>query len=212
MEFLPEAIQHYAEEYSEAEPPLLQELYRATWQRVLYPRMVSGHMQGRILSLFSKLVRPARILEVGTYTGYSAISLSEGLQAGGSIDTIEVDPEIAAFAAEWFEKAQLGGTIRQHIGPALEILPTLTDPYDLVFLDADKENYLNYYQAVLPQLPAGALILTDNVLWSGKVVEKSKQDETTEALKVFNNFVKTDTRVEALLLPVRDGIYCIRKK
>ena len=212
MEFLPEPIQQYAEAFSPAEPELLQRLNRATWQQVLMPRMLSGHYQGRLLSFISKLVQPRAILEIGTYTGYSAISLAEGLEPGGTLDTVEIDPELVHFATPWFAEAGLASTIRQHTGPALEILPQLTGPYDLVFLDADKENYLHYYEAALPKLRSGGVILTDNVLWSGKVVEKSTQDETTEALKAFNNFVHTDPRVEALLLPVRDGIYLIRKR
>lgn len=210
MNFLPESIQRYCDAHTAPEPPLLAELARQTHLRVLYPRMLSGHFAGRVLSFVSHLLRPTCIVEVGTYTGYSALCLAEGLAPGGVLHTFDVNPETQAFARTYFDRSPWAAQITQHTGPAAELLPPLGLRPQLAFIDADKQNYLNYYQLLVPTMAPGGVILTDNVLWSGKVVDKSFQDPDTEAIRMFNTFVANDTRVEPLLLPVRDGIFALR--
>lgn len=211
MNFLPQSIDQYAEEHSQAEPQLLAELNRETHQKVLQPRMLSGHFQGRVLSMLSKLIRPKHILEIGTYTGYSALCLMEGIQEGGSLHTIDKNEELYDLQRKYFDKSGWGTQMHQHVGKALEIIPQLKEKFDLVFIDADKRNYLNYFEMILPKMNTGGIILSDNVLWSGKVVEELKEgDKDTETLIVYNKKLAMDKRVETVLLPIRDGLTVTR--
>jgi len=213
MHFLPEKIDHYVELHSEDEPQLLQELNRETHLKIMQPRMLSGHYQGRVLSLISKLVTPKNILEIGTYTGYSALCMAEGLQTDGELHTIDINEELYDFQRSYFDKSLYNNQIIQHLGNALEIIPTLNKSFDLVFIDADKENYSNYFHAIIDRLPSGAVILSDNVLWSGKVVEPLKEnDKSTKAMLEYNKLLKEDARVETVILPIRDGLTISRKK
>ena len=213
MYFLPDAIDRYVELHSEDEPQLLQELNRETHLKVLQPRMLSGGYQGRVLSMISKLVHPKSILEIGTYTGYSALCLAEGLQPNGELHTIDINEELFDFQRKYFDKSIYGKQIFQHIGNALEIIPTLDISFDLVFVDADKENYVNYFHLIVDRLPSGAVILSDNVLWSGKVVQKVVGDDiSTKVLLKYNQLLKEDSRVETVILPIRDGLTITRKK
>jgi len=213
MDFIPEPLERYITAHSEDEPELLQQLSRETFQKILQPRMLSGHYQGRVLSMISKLVNPKTILEIGTYTGYSALCLAEGLQKDGVLHTIDVNEELIDFQRKYFDKSDYGTQIQQHLGDALEIIPKLDSIFDLVFIDADKENYANYFHLVIDKLKPGGIILSDNVLWSGKVIEPLKKDDvSTEALIAYNTLLKEDTRVETLMLPIRDGLTINRKK
>ncbi|MEO8773629.1 MAG: O-methyltransferase [Gelidibacter sp.] len=213
MNFLPEALDHYITVHSEDEPALLQQLSRETYQKVLQPRMLSGHYQGRVLSMISKLVNPQYILEIGTYTGYSAICLAEGLQKDGELHTIDTNEELVEFQSKYFDASAFGKQIHQHLGNALDIIPQLKTNFDLVFIDADKENYSNYFHLIIGKLNPGGLIISDNVLWSGKVIEPLKKDDTsTEALISYNQLLKDDDRIETVLLPIRDGLTLSRKK
>ncbi len=207
MHFISPELEDYAALHSEDEPQLLAELNRETHQKILQPRMLSGHFQGRILSLISKLVNPKRILEIGTYTGYATLCLAEGLTADGQIDTIDNNEELADFQKKYFDRSERTHQIIQHLGNALEIIPTLTTDFDLVFIDADKENYINYFKMIVPKVRKGGIILSDNVLWSGKVLEPVKSNDTsTQVLMEYNKLLKDDPRVETVLLPVRDGL------
>lgn len=213
MEFLPKEIEDYAAAFTEQEPDLLAELNRETWSKVLYPRMLSGHLQGRMLSMLSKLIRPLRILEIGTYTGYSALCLAEGLQEGGVLDTIDINEELADICNRYFQKSAYSKSIRAHTGDAAVIIPSLEGSFDFVFIDADKENYSLYFDLIIDRIKPGGLIVADNVLWSGKVLENSgEKDRETMALRAFNEKVAADSRVESLLLPVRDGLMLLRKR
>lgn len=202
-----EKINEYVESHSQAEPELLQKLSRETWQKVLAPRMLSGHLQGRILSMISKLIQPKNILEIGTYTGYSALCLAEGMTQDGELHTIDVNEELFDFQRKYFDASDYGDQIIQHLGLAVDIIPSLDKTFDLVFIDADKSNYLNYLDLVLPKLRKGAVILSDNVLWSGKVVsEVAENDLDTKVLLQYNKRLNEDPRLETVLLPVRDGL------
>lgn len=202
-----EKINEYVENHSQAEPELLQKLSRETWQKVLAPRMLSGHLQGRILSMISKLIQPKNILEIGTYTGYSALCLGEGMTQDGELHTIDVNEELFDFQRKYFDASDYGDQIIQHLGLAIDIIPTLDKTFDLVFIDADKSNYLNYLDLVLPKLRKGAVILSDNVLWSGKVVsEVAENDLDTKVLLKYNKRLNEDPQLETVLLPVRDGL------
>lgn len=212
MDFISPELQAYSEKFTSPEPPLLAELNRETWLKVLYPRMLSGHIQGRMLSLFSKMVRPMRILEIGTYTGYSAICLAEGLQAGGTLVTIDINAELEDMVLRYFDRAGLAERARMVIGDARTIIPQLEGPFDLVFIDADKENYCTYLDLVLPHMRAGGLILADNVLWSGFVLDPNVKDKETQGLRDFVQKVATTAEVEQVLLPVRDGILAVMKR
>ncbi len=213
MHFIPEKLDDYVVAHSENEPELLQELNRETYQKILQPRMLSGHYQGRILSMISKLVNPKNILEIGTYTGYSALCLAEGMQASGELHTIDVNEELYDFSRKYFDKSGYGKQIVQHLGNALEIIPKLDKTFDLIFIDADKENYPNYFDAIIDKLNTGGIILSDNVLWSGKILETSfkKEDTSTPALIEYNRLLKNDKRVETVVLPIRDGLTISRK-
>ena len=210
MEFLPEKIEDYALAHTEKEPQLLAELNRETWANVMIPRMLSGHLQGRVLSMFSKLVSPENILEIGTYTGYSALCLAEGLKPEGTLHTLDINEEYTAVAKRYFNKSDYNKNIKQHIGQALDIIPTLACKFQLVFIDADKENYANYFDSIIDKMDIGGLIIADNVLWSGKVTKAQKDEETT-ALDNYNKKIVTSDRVETVLLPVRDGLMISRK-
>jgi len=210
MEFLPEKIENYAAKFTQNESEILSELNRETWAKVMIPRMLSGHMQGRILSMLSKMIQPTTIVEIGTYTGYSALCLAEGLSENGTLHTIDINEEYIAFADKYFQKSTYKKKIKQHIGNALDILPEIKEKIQLVFIDADKENYSNYYNLVFDKLEVGGYIIADNVLWSGKVVE-DKMDEETKALVDYSSLVNEDKRVENVLLPVRDGLMICRK-
>ena len=210
MEFLPEAIEDYSFSHTEKEPKLLAKLNRETWANVMIPRMLSGHLQGRILSMFSKLVNPENILEIGTYTGYSALCLAEGLKTNGTLHTLDINEEYTSVANRYFNESNFNNNIKQHIGQALDIIPTLACNFQLAFIDADKENYSNYFDAIIDKMDIGGLIIADNVLWSGKVT-KEKMDEETTALDRYNKKILASARVETILLPVRDGLMISRK-
>ena len=213
MDFLPSKIDEYAVAHSQNEPALLQELNKETWQKVLVPRMLSGHFQGRVLAMLSKLVRPKSILEIGTYTGYSALCLAEGLAVNGILHTIDYNEELVDFQRKYFTKSDYKNQIKQYLGNALNIIPTIKDTFDLVFIDADKSNYANYFHLVIDKMNKGGIILSDNVLWSGKVTEKpDPKDEDTKALIAYNTLLKEDERVETVLLPIRDGLTISRVK
>lgn len=212
MHFIPEKLDHYIVKHSEDEPELLQQLTRETYQKILQPRMLSGHYQGRVLSMISKLVSSKNILEIGTYTGYSALCLAEGLKTEGELHTIDINDELFDFQRTYFDKSRYGHQIHQHLGDALEIIPKLNKSFDLVFIDADKENYSNYFNIIIDKLNTGGIVLSDNVLWSGKILEDIKPDDTaTKALLEYNTLLKEDKRVETVLLPIRDGLTISRK-
>jgi caffeoyl-CoA O-methyltransferase len=207
MHFLSQDLEDYIEQHSENEPELLAKLNKETYQKILLPRMCSGHFQGRVLSMLSKLIRPLNILEVGTFTGYAALCLCEGMQENGQLHTIDIKEELIDFQRKYFDLSGIGNQIFQHLGEAINIIPTLNLKFDLVFIDADKENYINYFNLVLPKMNKGGIILSDNVLWSGKVVEPlQKNDLSTQVLLEYNQLLKKDTRIETVLLPIRDGL------
>lgn len=213
MDFLPDKINNYVETHSQAEPELLQKLNRETWQKILQPRMLSGHLQGRVLSMLSKLINPENILEIGTYTGYSALCLAEGMKSSGELHTIDVNEELCDFQRKYFDASPFGKNIVQHLGNALEIIPKLNKTFDLVFIDADKSNYPNYLEIIIPKLKKGSVILSDNVLWSGKVVEKlAKDDIDTKALLHYNKLLNEHPKLETVILPIRDGLTISRVK
>ncbi|WP_055442964.1 O-methyltransferase [Lacinutrix himadriensis] len=213
MYFLPEKLDEYVVAHSQEEPELLQALTRETYQKILQPIMLSGPYQGRVLSMLSKLIRPKSILELGTFTGYATLCLAEGLQQKGEIDTIDVNEELLDFQRKYFDKSGYGSQIQQHLGSAIDILPTLDKTYDLVFIDADKPNYSNYFHLVIDKLNPGGIILSDNVLWHGKVVEPlNDKDISTKAVLDFNTLLRNDDRIETVLLPIRDGLTISRRK
>ena len=207
MHFLSEDLENYIEQHSQNEPELLAQLNKETYQKILLPRMLSGHFQGRVLSMLSKLIRPINILEIGTYTGYSALCLCEGMQENGVLHTIDIKEELIDFQRKYFDKSPWGNQIVQHFGEATNIIPTLNVNFDLVFIDADKENYINYFNLIVPKMNKGGIILSDNVLWSGKILEETHpKDLETKVLKEYNLLLKNDARVETVLLPIRDGL------
>lgn len=208
-------IEKYIQDHCSEEPSYLKDLDRETYLKVLMPRMLSGHVQGRILSMISKMIAPQNVLEIGTFTGYSALCLAEGLKEGGMVHTIDINEELEELVARYIEKAGMQGKIKQYIGDAMQIIPNMDVRFDLVFIDADKINYPAYYEMVLPKIQSGGFILADNVLWSGKVAEiddDTKVKKDTRAILDFNKTVAEDSRVEKVILPVRDGIMLIRKK
>lgn len=213
MEFLPEEIEAYAEAHTEAESDLLRTLSRETHAKVLMPRMLSGHMQGRFLAMISRLLRPRRILEIGTYTGYSALCLCEGLSADGKLITIDKNEELEALVRRYLNLAGYESRVDFRIGRAADIIPELDETFDLVFIDADKVNYATYYHLIFDKVRPGGIIIADNVLWSGKVVQQGskKTDKETQALLDFNRMVQDDTRVRNVLLPIRDGLMIVEK-
>jgi len=207
MHFISQELEDYIEQHSENEPELLAKLNKETYQKILLPRMLSGHFQGRVLSMLSKLIRPVNILEIGTYTGYSALCLCEGMQSGGVLHTIDIKEELVDFQRKYFDLSPWGNQIVQHLGEATDIIPQLNIKFDLVFIDADKENYINYFNMIVPMMNIGGIILSDNVLWSGKVLEPlNPKDMSTKVLLEYNELLKNDPRVETVLLPIRDGL------
>ena len=207
MHFISEELENYVAAHSENEPELLQQLNKETHQKVLQPRMLSGHFQGRVLSILSKIINPKHILELGTYTGYATLCMAEGLHTDGTIDTIDINEELEEIQSKYFEQSGKRNQIIQHIGNALEIIPLLDKKFDLVFIDADKENYINYWNLIVPMMNKGGIILSDNVLWSGKVLEEvQKNDKSTRIPLEYNKITKVDSRVETVLLPIR---YCL---
>jgi caffeoyl-CoA O-methyltransferase len=210
MDIINPDIQAYAEQHTSPENDLLKELNRETHAKVLRPRMLSGHLQGRLLALISCMVRPRRILEIGTYTGYSALCLAEGLSSDGKLITIDINEELEHNVRRYFSKSALGDKIDYRIGNALQVIPALSEKFDLVFIDADKENYARYFDLVIDNVNLHGIILADNVLWSGKVLD-GRPDKDTKAIVDFNRKVHDDARVENVLLPVRDGIMVMRK-
>ncbi|MEM6262571.1 MAG: O-methyltransferase [Bacteroidota bacterium] len=212
MDLIDPNLQHYLEIRSDDEPELLSRLRRETHLKILYPRMLSGHLQGRFLAMVSWMVQPARILEIGTYTGYSCICLAEGLKAGGLIDTLELNEELEPMMRRYWKEANIESSVNLHLGPATDTLSSLQGPYDLVFIDADKGNYPAYFEAILPKVRQGGIILADNVLWSGKVLDTEVMDKETSGLRRFNELVTNDDRVSNVLLPLRDGVMMIYKK
>ncbi len=213
MHFIPQKLDDYVVAHSQQEPKLLQQLTRETYQKVLQPRMLSGAFQGRILSMISKLINPKNILEIGTYTGYSALCLAEGIQPDGELHTIDINEELIDFQRKYFDKSSYGTQIHQHLGSAIDIIPTINTKFDLVFIDADKPNYVNYFNAIINKMNAGGIILSDNVLWSGKVLDPLKpNDESTRVLLDYNKLMNEDARIETVLLPIRDGLTISRVK
>ena len=211
MHFISPELEHYVEQHTEPEPQLLADLQKETYQKILLPRMLSGHFQGRVLSLLSKLIRPVNILEIGTYTGYATLCLCEGMRENGSLHTIDINEELISFQRKYFDRSPWGNQIFQHLGEGLDVIPTIDPKFDLVFIDADKENYLAYFEMIVPRMQPGGIILSDNVLWSGKVLEPAKpNDVSTEMLQEYNIALRNDPRVETILLPIRDGLTVCR--
>ena len=211
--FLPENIDNYVVAHSQEEPKILQELTKETWQKVLNPRMISGAYQGRILSMISKLIQPKNVLEIGTFTGYSALSIAEGLPKDETLFTIDRNEELAELQQKYFNKSRYTNQLKSYVGNAIEIIPTLHQKFDLVFIDADKSNYTNYFHLIIDKMNSGGIILSDNVLWYGKVAEKAdEKDEDTIALQAYNTLLNTDDRLETVMLPIRDGLTISRVK
>jgi predicted O-methyltransferase YrrM len=207
MHFIPDEIDIYALTHTDNEPKLLKDLVRETYQKVLNPRMLSGHFQGRLLSMISKIKQPKTILEIGTYTGYSTLCLAEGLSKKGTIYTIDKNEELSSFSQKYFDKSKFKENITSLIGDAINIIPTINVKFDLVFIDADKPNYINYYNLIIGKMNSGGIILSDNVLWSGKVIQKlDPKDISTKILLQYNKILKEDSRIETILLPIRDGL------
>jgi len=205
-------IEDYIRKNSSKEPKILKDLNKETYLKVLNPRMLSGHLQGRFLSIITKLIKPKKILEIGTYTGYSAICMAEGLIENGIIHTIDINEELVSIQNKYFAKSKCNNSIIQHLGDARNIIKNINEKFDLVFLDADKENYIEYYELVIEKVKKGGLIIADNVLWTGKVVEPKKDDdELTQYLIDFNKMINEDDRVENIILPLRDGLNVILK-
>lgn len=207
MNFISEELDHYTVNHSSDEPQLLKQLNKETYQKILLPRMLSGHYQGRILSMLSKLIAPKSILEIGTYTGYATLCLAEGLSENAEIHTIDIKEELIDFQRKYFDMSGKGHQIFQHLGQATDIIPILNKKFDLVFIDADKSNYINYFHLIINKMNKGGVILSDNVLWSGKVIEPlNPKDEDTKVLLEYNQLLKNDLRLETVLLPIRDGL------
>lgn len=213
MDFLPQKIDEYIVKHSQQEPKILQDLTRETWQKVLNPRMLSGAFQGRLLTMLTKIVNPKNILEIGTYTGYSTLSFAEGMSVDSKIFTIDKNEELVSLQNKYFTKSGYQKQIKQFVGNAIEIIPTIQEKFDLVFIDADKSNYINYFNLIISKVNKGGIILSDNVLWSGKVVEKlNPKDLDTKVLLEYNKLLNEDERVETVLLPIRDGLTLTRVK
>ncbi|MEQ9467576.1 MAG: O-methyltransferase [Ekhidna sp.] len=211
MEFLAEDLQQYVEDHTEPESDLLQQINRETHLHVLKPRMLSGHLQGRVLSMLSHMIQPKRILEIGTYTGYASLCLAEGLRPEGKLITIDNNEELSVRTKGYFAKSDFADQIEMKVGNALDIIPTLKENWDLVFIDADKSNYANYFDQVIDQVNIGGYLIADNVLWSGKVFDKTKNDNDTVAIRAFNEKMHVDPRVQNVLFPIRDGLMILRK-
>ncbi len=212
MEFISQELDQYCCSHTAEENELLKRINRETHLEVLQPRMLSGHFQGRVLSMLSKMIQPKRILEIGTYTGYSALCLAEGLASDGKLVTIDVNEELANRVQAYFDASEYSAQIQYLLSPALDVIPTLNETWDLVFIDADKQNYIEYYELILPLMRPGGFVILDNVLWSGKVVDQDKNDKDTVLLRKLNALIHDDLRVEEVLLPIRDGLMIARKK
>jgi len=213
MDFLDEKIENYSLQHSQEESDILKKVNRETHSKVMQPRMLSGHMQGNFLAMISKMIQPKQILEIGTYTGYSAICLAQGLQQEGKLHTIDVNEELEKMVRSYFNEAGLTDSINYYIGDATKIIPTIDEQFDLVFIDADKKNYSNYYDLVFNKVKSGGYIVADNVLWSGKILDlKKNKDTDTLLIDAFNKKVHNDIRIEHMLLPLRDGLMIARKK
>lgn len=210
MEFLEPALAKYIEQHTDEEPALLKELNRETQLKVLMPRMISGHFQGRVISMLTKMIKPKNILEIGTYTGYSALCFAEGIQEGGKLITLDINEELEDLVRKYIDKSSYKDIIDYRIGDAAKLIPELNENFDIVFIDADKENYAKYYDLIFDKVNKGGYIIADNVLWSGKVVGE-KIDKDTKAILEFNKKVQDDTRVENVLFPIRDGLLIARK-
>ena len=206
MDFISDKLADYLNKNSEKEPEILSRLSKETHQKILQPRMLSGHIQGRFLSFISKIKSPDKILEIGTYTGYSTICLAEGLSKNGKIDTVDKNEELIKIQNKYFEESGYRNKIIQHTGYALDILKNLNEKYDIIFIDADKENYINYFNQVSNKLSKNGIIISDNVLWSGKVLDSNQMDEETSILVQFNKIINDDKRFKSIILPIRDGI------
>jgi caffeoyl-CoA O-methyltransferase len=211
MEFIDPILDQYVCDHTAQEGELLRKINRETHLEVLQPRMLSGHFQGRVLSMFSKMIKPNRILEIGTYTGYSALCLAEGLTDEGKLVTIDVNEELEYRVRGYFDSFEFSQKITYLVGDAIKLIPTINEKWDIVFIDADKLNYLNYYHLVFSSVKVGGYIIADNVLWSGKVADSTKQDRETNVLREYNDFVHNDQRVEEVLMPIRDGLMIARK-
>jgi len=211
MEFIAEELDNYVCAHTTEESELLKRINRETHLEVLQPRMLSGHFQGRVLSMFSKMIQPECILEIGTYTGYSALCLAEGLKEKGKLITIDVNEELENRVRNYFQSSDFKEQIDYRIGDAIKIIPQITEQFDIVFIDADKMNYINYYEMVFSKVKIGGYIIADNVLWSGKVADESKNDKETELLRAYNLLIYNDERVENVLFPIRDGLMIARK-
>lgn len=213
MEFLDPQLEEYVERHTMPESDVLDELNRETWLKVLQPRMLSGHLQGRVLSMISNMIKPKHVLEIGTYTGYSSLCFAEGLQKGGTIDTIDINEELEPLVKRFLEKSGYSNSIKMHLGNALDIIPTLDKMYDIVFIDADKNNYINYYKAAFEKVNPGGYIIADNVLWGGKVLDQKEleKDLDTRVIDEYNKMVLADVCVENVLFPIRDGLMIARK-
>ena len=213
MDFISDDIMTYAINHTQDESNLLKALNKETHQKILQSRMISGHFQGRVLSFISQLIRPETILEIGTYTGYATLCLAEGLTKNGKIHTIEINEELIDFQKKYFDQSKFKNQIFTHIGDAIDIIPKLKLKYDLIFLDADKANYPNYMEMVVPKLKKGGVLVADNVLWSGKVLDyqQKRYDIETKGIKLFSELVKKNSSLQTLLLPIRDGLMMCRK-
>jgi caffeoyl-CoA O-methyltransferase len=213
MDLLQPELSEYIDAHTSVEPDVLQKLNRETNAKVAMPRMLSGHLQGRMLSMLSHMIKPKQILEIGTYTGYSALCFAEGLQPGGTLHTIDINDELEDMVRQYIKMAGMDDCIKLYTGNAMKIIPTINDTFDLIFIDADKINYSNYYDLVFDKVRPGGFILADNVLWSGQVIEdRNKMDKDTKAIDDFNKKVHNDSRIEHVLFPVRDGVMVMRKK
>lgn len=212
MDFIDRDLLTYIEDHSTPEDEILKKLNRETYAKVLRPRMLSGHLQGKLLEMLTRMIKPASVLEIGTYTGYSAIAIAKALEQNSVLHTIEINPEVEDFARKFFQEAGVTNKIHLYIGNALEISNEIDTHFEMVFIDADKTNYINYFEMVLPKMPKGGFIIADNVLWSGKVLEDNcHNDKDATAIKQFNEYIHKDNRVENLMLPIRDGITLVRK-
>ena len=212
MNFLPEILENYIEQHTSDEPEILQKLNRETHAKVLMPQMVSGHLQGRFLAMLTGMIKPAQVLEIGTFTGYSAICITEGLKEGGTLHTIDINEELLGMVKKYLAESGADKKVKTYTGNALQIIPEINYVFDMVFIDADKKNYSNYYDLVFNKVRKGGYIIADNVLWSGKVVEnKTKIDTDTKSIMEYNDKVTHDARVENVLVPIRDGLMIARK-
>jgi len=210
-EFINKDILNYVELNSQQEPTLLKELNKETNLKILNPRMLCSSYQGRVLSIISKIIKPKNVLEIGTYTGYSALCIAEGLDKNGIIHTIDINEELKEIQNKYFKKSGFGNQIHQHIGNAIEIIPKINECFDFVYLDADKENYNEYFDLIIDKIVSGGVLICDNVLWSGKVLNTNHKDLITEKLIEFNQLVKKDKRLDSIILPIRDGLSICRK-